>query len=129
MGSPTPHHGWRPRPFRAALIYIGLRLPATRRLNYRLSRRHLHGVHAILRRIAYTHHRLEVEPSPARAWNGGMLREIRNGPTRRNPFFFQAEDGIRDGCVGRDRLGAAHHVDGVDVELPGDAGGLLVRAE
>ena len=31
--------------------------------------------------------------------------------------------------VGRDALGAAHHVDGVDVELPGDPGGLLVGAE
>ena len=34
-----------------------------------------------------------------------------------------------DRRVGRDRLGAAHHVDRVDVELAGDAGGLLVRAE
>ena len=34
-----------------------------------------------------------------------------------------------DRRVGGDRLGAAHHVDGVDVELAGDAGGLLVRAE
>ena len=34
-----------------------------------------------------------------------------------------------DRRVGRDALGAAHHVDGVDVELAGDPGGLLVRAE
>ena len=34
-----------------------------------------------------------------------------------------------DRRVGRDGLGAAHHVDGVDVELAGHAGGLLVRAE
>ena len=32
------------------------------------------------------------------------------------------------GRVGRERLGAAHHVDRVEVELAGDAGGLLVRA-
>ena len=36
--------------------------------------------------------------------------------------------GIRDRRVGRERLGAAHHVDRVEVELAGDAGGLLVRA-
>ena len=34
-----------------------------------------------------------------------------------------------DRRVGRDRLGAAHHVDRVDVELAGDPGRLLVRAE
>ena len=34
-----------------------------------------------------------------------------------------------DRGVGRERLGAAHHVDRVDVELAGDAGGLLVLAE
>ena len=34
-----------------------------------------------------------------------------------------------DRGVGRDRLGAAHHVDRVDVELAGDPGGLLVLAE
>ncbi len=34
-----------------------------------------------------------------------------------------------DRCVRRDGLGAAHHVDGVDVELAGHAGGLLVLAE
>ena len=34
-----------------------------------------------------------------------------------------------DRRVGGDRLGAAHHVDGVDVELAGHPGGLLVRAE
>ena len=37
--------------------------------------------------------------------------------------------GIGDRRVGRQRLGAAHHVDGVDVELARDAGGLLVGAE
>ena len=36
--------------------------------------------------------------------------------------------GIRDRGVGRERLGAAHHVDRVEVELAGDASGLLVRA-
>ena len=36
--------------------------------------------------------------------------------------------GVRDRGVGRERLGAAHHVDRVEVELAGDAGGLLVRA-
>ncbi len=36
---------------------------------------------------------------------------------------------LGDRRVGRERLGAAHHVDGVDVELAGDAGGLLVRPE
>ena len=33
------------------------------------------------------------------------------------------------GRVGGDRFGAAHHVDGVDVELAGHAGGLFVGAE
>ena len=37
--------------------------------------------------------------------------------------------GLRDRRVGRDRLGAAHHVDGVDVELARHPGGLLVGAE
>ena len=37
--------------------------------------------------------------------------------------------GLGDRCVGRDRFGATHDVDGVDVELAGDAGGLLVRPE
>ncbi len=36
---------------------------------------------------------------------------------------------LGDRRVRRDRLGAAHHVDGVDVELGGDPGGLLVGAE
>ena len=36
---------------------------------------------------------------------------------------------LGDGVVGRDGLGAAHHVDGVDVELAGHAGRLLVLAE
>ena len=36
--------------------------------------------------------------------------------------------GLVDGCVGGDRLGPAHHVDGVEVELAGDPGGLLVLA-
>ena len=36
---------------------------------------------------------------------------------------------LRDRGVGRHRLGAAHHVDRVDVELAGDPGGLLVLAE
>ena len=37
--------------------------------------------------------------------------------------------GLVDGGVRREALGAAHHVDGVDVELAGHAGGLLVLAE
>ena len=37
--------------------------------------------------------------------------------------------GLVDGGVGRERLRPAHDVDGVDVELAGDAGGLLVLAE
>ena len=36
---------------------------------------------------------------------------------------------LRDRCVGRDRLGAAHHPDRVEVELAGDACGLRVLAE
>ena len=36
---------------------------------------------------------------------------------------------LRDRGVGGHRLGAAHHVDRVDVELAGDPGGLLVLAE
>ena len=36
--------------------------------------------------------------------------------------------GVADGRVGGDRLGTAHDVDGVDVELAGHARGLLVRA-
>ena len=36
---------------------------------------------------------------------------------------------FRDGRVGRDRLGAAHHVDRVEVELARDPRGLLVGAE
>ena len=36
---------------------------------------------------------------------------------------------LGDRRVRRDRLGAAHHVDGVDVELAGDPGRLLVGAE
>src|SRR6185312_8515450 len=36
---------------------------------------------------------------------------------------------LGNGAVGGDGLGPAHHVDGVDIELTGDPGGLLVRAE
>ena len=67
--------------------------------------------------------------SATRAASGlglGMPRELR---LLERPVLDPELLRLRDRRVGRQGLGAAHDVDGVDVELAGDAGRLLVGAE
>ena len=61
------------------------------------------------------------------AWRFGFGQALELGLLER-PVLDAELLRLGDRRVGRDRLGAAHHVDGVDVELAGDPGGLLVLA-
>ena len=61
------------------------------------------------------------------AWLRGLGHPLELGLLER-PVLDAELLGLVDGRVGRHRLGAAHDVDRVDVELAGDARGLLVLA-
>ena len=76
-----------------------------------------------------------ADPRPGPGDEGDLRRErlrLRQAGELRlfeRPVLDPELLGLRDRGVGRERLGAAHDVDRVDVELAGDPRGLLVRTE
>ena len=70
--------------------------------------------------------RSRTRPASRAAWASAAAASFASSSAQYSIRNFSR---LGDGRVGGERLGAAHHVDRVDVELAGDPRGLLVRAE